>query len=1006
MSQTSFSFTEATTPPRRDIVEAGAGCGKTHGLVSRYLEGLGVDPATGKSKASSKFPARPREILCLTFTEDAAREMQERIQTRLAELGRDDLLSEFLEESRVGTFHSLCLKLLRPFLAELGYDERGRLVAPPVASRLRRRHLLSRLRRFPDAAALIGTLAASKVLDLGERLWFSILAEDLERENASLERARGAFETSLADLRADFARARDALKPEEVETSFLPAVEEFLAGRSDGAALRKITFTSGAARKLKKLEPVFYEGVQRLREMADDGLLDALSDRGRAEEIEALERLFAFLRFARDGAPRILDFNALEEELAALLERREREGERLLPPPRLILVDEFQDTNERQFGIVQRLAGPETELYVVGDPKQSIYAFRKADVRVFLRLRASPDLSLRTLDTNYRSDRAPLDFFNRVVAGLFRPSERPEDPPPQSLLFAEGRTGRVDLAQPIRVFEAPPRHDFSSALRDAYLRRREELGPGHTHVALFTSWKRLHQTATELARLGLRVRLPGPAAPLKHLLTRLFVSYLRALAEPEAKLARFALEFWRHADPARRETSGPLPSPLSSDVIGAARAFCLAVSPRRFEGGAEWATALYAFLEAFEASGEVALLDYASVADALEASSTAFEASLEALGPASEDPEALGLMTVHASKGLQFSALYLPEFVEAERAGYGLALENEEGSAFEFRFASTESGKPRPSLLHRIHARFESRQLAAEKRRLFYVALTRAKHSLDLFLHTPGDPKSSPDPWLALGLPPKDQGHWNRLLKELRFEFADLEAKGVLAWTLFDESKSEDAPALDRSRLWTWPAPAPNLAPAPAFYREGVSRYLRRLFPEDPARARFRRPRGLEAAFVKRRDQTQLGTRLHEILELWNGDADHLARLARADDDPRLRILCEKIRALPELEAYFEDLRQHPERIRKEFGLFVTGENYRLSGFADALWCRDPDRWILLDWKTSRTQAALADDRRRELIRAQLELYARSLAGEGRRLESWAIAIGFEPEPSAHVHIL
>jgi ATP-dependent exoDNAse (exonuclease V) beta subunit len=94
-----------------------------------------------------------------------------------------------------------------------------------------------------------------------------------------------------------------------------------------------------------------------------------------------------------------------------------------MPPPKLLMVDEFQDTNEVQFQILSALSDEQTEFYFVGDPKQSIYRFRGADVGLFLRLRES--LQKQGLSKNYRSDPITLDFYEPGTRRPLRRRRRP-----------------------------------------------------------------------------------------------------------------------------------------------------------------------------------------------------------------------------------------------------------------------------------------------------------------------------------------------------------------------------------------------------------------------------------------------------------------------------------------------------------------------------------------------------------------------------------------------------
>jgi len=127
-----------------------------------------------------------------------------------------------------------------------------------------------------------------------------------------------------------------------------------------------------------------------------------------------------------------------------------------------VLVDEYQDTNRVQYRLVQQLSGEHRNLCVVGDPNQSIYGWRGADVRNILDFaRDYPDARVVRLDRNYRSTKPILGAASAVVAN---------NRGPQARLWTDREDG--DLVQ---VYEAPDDRDEAQfVIRQILVAAREE----------------------------------------------------------------------------------------------------------------------------------------------------------------------------------------------------------------------------------------------------------------------------------------------------------------------------------------------------------------------------------------------------------------------------------------------------------------------------------------------------------------------------------------------------
>jgi exodeoxyribonuclease V beta subunit len=117
---------------------------------------------------------------------------------------------------------------------------------------------------------------------------------------------------------------------------------------------------------------------------------------------------------------------------------------------RVVLVDEFQDTDPVQWAILREAFHGHRTLVLIGDPKQAIYGFRGADVHAYLEARASAPV-VRTLPTNHRSDQALLDGMAAVLGGAALGDERIRVLPVEAK--HDGRL--VDAAVPLQLRALP-----------------------------------------------------------------------------------------------------------------------------------------------------------------------------------------------------------------------------------------------------------------------------------------------------------------------------------------------------------------------------------------------------------------------------------------------------------------------------------------------------------------------------------------------------------------------
>lgn len=424
------------------IVTAGAGSGKTRVLVERYLNLLDTHPDW-----------RLADLVAITFTEKAAREMRDRVRDAVQGRLRDErwrALETQLDSARIGTIHSLCATILRANPAEAGIDpafevldevESALLLADAIEATLAEidpnllvyygvRTVRENLRRYvsqdtpfdlpdsPDALLAHWQAVNAEATEIATQ---AVLDDEILWQNLHWE-PPGAWPRD------------DKLTPS------WDIVHQNTQALSDGAtmwealsALDAIRLTGGAAKNWgdKAIVAETKDALRTIREQARHHLKNwprALD----ADDERAAEMLFfwqAALQSAHENftalkAERaLLDFNDLERLTVQLLNEHPNVAERYASAEfQHLMVDEFQDTNVSQREILYRLSGMAPgKLFVVGDPRQSIYAFRGADVSVFHAVQA--DIVAQGgqsvgLSRSFRTHRQLVATFNDLFGRL------------------------------------------------------------------------------------------------------------------------------------------------------------------------------------------------------------------------------------------------------------------------------------------------------------------------------------------------------------------------------------------------------------------------------------------------------------------------------------------------------------------------------------------------------------------------------------------------------------
>lgn len=452
-------------------LDAGAGCGKTFVLTERFLKELetpeGLEP-----------DVRLSQLVAITFTDAAARELRTRIRRlvaeRIASVNSTERtywiqLQRAIDGCRISTIHSLCGNLLRSHAFDVGLDPTFATLDSPASQVLQTAAVEDTLRELLAArdtdAMLLGRAwnvdrtkqYVRSMLDHYRKPGF---VQWLAQEPADLLEAWQAFFTdhiwptaaeeltslasrmlmlldqftpqtaSATEIHRELSTALTSLTDGAPTSSDLTVINELARVRTERNAPRKIPFLKGGWERVDQYEDFKQEATQLREALKRLPIVDFGSESAQI----AAELGLALARVAGRAAEcyeqmktgrAALDYDDLIATAHRLLSDPKHQDiqSQLQASIDVLFVDEFQDTDRIQVEMVKALVGDLVEsgkLFFVGDGKQSIYRFRGAEPQVFRDLQQEIEPAWRLpLTHNFRSQPAILNFVNAVFAPVF-----------------------------------------------------------------------------------------------------------------------------------------------------------------------------------------------------------------------------------------------------------------------------------------------------------------------------------------------------------------------------------------------------------------------------------------------------------------------------------------------------------------------------------------------------------------------------------------------------------
>jgi len=612
-----MSFLDSLNEPQREavintdgplMIIAGAGSGKTRVLTYRiaYLINQGVDPFN---------------ILALTFTNKAAREMRERIEYLVGDEARNLWM---------GTFHSIFARILRYEASKIGYDSNFTIYDTD------------------DSKSLLRSIIKEKKLD-----------DKIYKVNGVLAR--------------------------------ISSAKNNLISWQSYAANTELVLEDEASRR-PKIADIYKTYVAR-----------------------------CFKANAMDFDDLLFNTNVLFRDHLDALNKYQYKF-------KYVMIDEFQDTNISQYAITRKLSNLHQNIAVVGDDAQSIYAFRGANIQNILNFESDyPELRTIRLEQNYRSTQNIVNAANSVIKNNTKQLKK-------SVWTHNGQGEKLELFKAISDSEEG-RLIASSIFQE----KMNHSLPNSSFCVLYRTNSQSRAIEEALRSNNIKYKIIGGLSFYQRKEIKDLLAYLRFAVNPQDEeafkriinypkrgigntsvekivvaAADHDISIWEVVSSAHRFFKGRLVASLEAFTV-IIKSFMLAIKNKdAFQAASQIAKGSGIIKELYEDRTVEGRVRYENLQELLN-SVKAFvddpdnenknlesflqEVALYTTSDTETDEDSVTLMTIHMSKGLEFSHVYI------------VGIEED---------------------LFPSQLMLSSREDLEEERRLFYVAITRAKQRLFL----------------------------------------------------------------------------------------------------------------------------------------------------------------------------------------------------------------------------------------------------------------------------------
>lgn len=1043
---------------KHTLISAGAGTGKTRVLVERVFHLV------------TQHAVPLAEILVMTFTEKAAGEIKQRLSKRFQKENCSQARQD-LESASISTFHSFAARLLREHPVEAGVDPEFRVFENEESELLKEEALDDCMTRFFESnhpafgffesygefaarEALLHLYHTARQEGLGVAAYFPKWKEQRKLQmNEFREQILMLAESRVASIAEHL----------DVE-AWRQWIQKGLLCWQDVESF-DAWFSSYKRSPQKNIQEQWTAWKQFVEEWLAFQI-ESFSD----EMIDFFEKAacdFELVYSQKKNDQNGLDFDDLQVRAVELL-RENSSGARIVLSAlrrqfRHIFVDEFQDTSYLQMEFVQFLMAS-AEVFLVGDYKQSIYAFRGAEPRLFLEtqdaFQASEAATCIALADNFRSRSSVLHFVNTFFARLWEEDGFPFDP---LIMKKEEPTQivgtRDDLADKPELMIIPTSDEGGkeeARLREgsAIASRIQELnaqGIAYGDMAvLFSAMTHSALYEYALRRAGVPYVSVSGMSFYDQSEIRDLISLLECLQNPLADVPLASLLrspfvrvsdetlFWIAEKAKSKKAENPLCEGLSAfleieeisdsekkklesfwnhfqnwrQFKDANRLSDLLEEAVEKTGYVIWALAQpsgvrrYGHIRKFiqlarrqEGRGKLSIHSFLALVRRLQ-----FQEVRETDPAASgEDIQAVRLMTVHAAKGLEFPIVFLADLGRSRNPQHGHPSLAVPHFGFALRVKNPATGKNEAGWMFQKLQEIRKKQENEERKRLFYVAATRAENNLILsgVWNPPKNEKETyaeMSSWMSWVMRSRDlleerlpQAAIGEQPPSLMGAYSEKPQFQVLLKDVLEEKDEVASAATDLPEAATQVLNRMQSIRKPEFSKVidlPVSAYV--LFSKDPEQFWSVYGRGWSLpewdsfeqisaeSGARSEDAADFGTRMHRALEFidWTRPENSLATVhldkmfvgfSEARRSEASRILSEFFET-----ELFQEVR-NSKIVRRELDFVLNARRGLIDGVIDLLFQNPDGSYTVLDYKTAEGDAAKVAKQGYDL---QIQIYA------------------------------